>query len=71
MTRYEESRDEDKRFLSHDAAGTPYCVTIRDNTLMDGFVALRNRDTGVEEFVHISELLRTLQTRVGLMYRCL
>ena len=41
--------------------GTPYCVTVQDSTLTNGIVTLRNRDTTLGEFLHISEILKTVQ----------
>lgn len=46
-----------KRYLSQDEIGTPYCVTIDYDTLEDGTVTVRDRDTTKQERVKIEDLL--------------
>ena len=41
-----------KRYLYQDEIGTPFCVTIDYQTLEDGTVTVRNRDTTVQERVN-------------------
>jgi glycyl-tRNA synthetase len=56
-----------KRYRRQDEIGTPYCVTIDFDTLGEGeashkdTVTLRDRDTGEQERVSISELASRLQ----------
>lgn len=45
-----------KRYLSQDEIGTPFCVTIDFQTIDDGMVTVRHRDTGKQDRVNISEL---------------
>lgn len=45
-----------KRYLSQDEIGTPYCITIDFQTLEDGAVTIRDRDTTVQERIRIEEL---------------
>lgn len=45
-----------KRYRRQDEIGTPYCVTIDFDTLEDDTVTLRDRDTGTQERVKLSEL---------------
>ena len=45
-----------KRYRRQDEIGTPYCVTIDFDTLENQTVTVRNRDTGTQERVSISEL---------------
>lgn len=52
-------------YAHHDEIGTPYCVTILQSTLSNGVVALRNRDTTLQEFLHISDVLKTLQSHTN------
>lgn len=42
---YDETANIGKRYRRQDAIGTPYCVTVDDNTLENGIVTLRDRDT--------------------------
>ncbi len=45
-----------KRYRRQDEIGTPYCVTIDFDTLEDGTVTVRNRDTTEQERVKVEEL---------------
>jgi len=45
-----------KRYLYQDEIGTPFCVTIDHDTLVDSMVTVRDRDTMKQERVHITEL---------------
>ena len=40
-----------KRYLTQDEAGTPWCVTVDYQTLSDGSVTVRDRDTTSQERV--------------------
>ncbi|XP_028394670.1 DNA polymerase subunit gamma-2, mitochondrial-like [Dendronephthya gigantea] len=51
----------DKYACQQDEIGTLYTVTVQDSTLTNGIVTLRNRDTTLSEFLHISEVLKTVQ----------
>jgi glycyl-tRNA synthetase len=54
-----------KRYRRQDEIGTPFCVTIDFDTLEDSAVTLRDRDTGTQERVAISELSSQLQAQLG------
>jgi len=45
-----------KRYRRQDEIGTPYCITIDFDTLQDGTVTIRDRDTTEQKRVKISEL---------------
>lgn len=45
-----------KRYLAQDEIGTPYCVTIDFQTLEDGMVTVRDRDSAQQERVKIVDL---------------
>ena len=45
MTSYDESGNIGKRYRRADAIGTPFCITIDDETINNGTVTLRDRDT--------------------------
>ncbi len=45
-----------KRYRRQDVIGTPYCVTIDYDTLENGTVTIRDRDTMKQELVKIEEL---------------
>ena len=50
-----------KRYRRQDEIGTPYCVTIDFDTLENETVTLRDRDTGKQERIEISKLLKALK----------
>ncbi|MEK7157639.1 MAG: glycine--tRNA ligase [Patescibacteria group bacterium] len=50
-----------KRYRRQDEIGTPFCVTIDFDTLEDGTVTVRDRDTGKQERVKVSELTSFLK----------
>ncbi len=45
-----------KRYRRQDAIGTPLCVTVDHDSLVDGMVTVRDRDTMEQERIPISEL---------------
>lgn len=45
-----------KRYRSQDEIGTPYCITVDYETLEDGTVTIRDRDTMEQKRVKIEEL---------------
>ena len=53
---YDEKDSIGKRYRRQDALGTPFCITIDHDTLTDGKVTIRDRDTMQQERVAISEL---------------
>ncbi len=46
-----------KRYRRHDEAGTPYCVTFDFDSLEDGSVTTRERDTMDQQRMKIDELV--------------
>ena len=53
-----------KRYYSQDEIGTPYCVTVDFDSLEDGAVTIRERDTTEQIRVPIADLLPELQRRL-------
>jgi glycyl-tRNA synthetase len=53
---YDESGSIGRRYRRMDEAGTPYCVTIDSDTLSDGSVTIRERDSMKQERVNGSEI---------------
>lgn len=49
-----------KRYRRQDEIGTPFCITIDFQTLDDDTATVRNRDSGAQERVAISELLERI-----------
>ena len=50
-----------KRYRRQDEIGTPYCITVDFDTLADDTVTLRDRDTGEQERIPISDLVSKLK----------
>lgn len=53
---YDDRGNIGKRYLAQDEVGTPYCVTIDYQTLEDGSVTVRDRDTTQQERITIDKL---------------
>ncbi|MBR5662580.1 MAG: glycine--tRNA ligase [Bacilli bacterium] len=53
---YDESGSIGKRYRRADAIGTPFCITIDDETINNNTVTVRNRDTMEQEVVNINDL---------------
>lgn len=53
-----------KRYRRQDEIGTPFCVTIDFDTLQDDAVTVRDRDTGEQERVSVSELTTYLKKKM-------
>ncbi len=54
-----------RRYRRQDAIGTPYCVTVDFDSLTDGTVTLRDRDTLKQERISIEDLVRTIESRIS------
>ena len=63
---YDEKDSIGKRYRRQDAIGTPYCVTVDHDSLTDGCVTLRERDTMTQERVPISELHSIVEKKVSM-----
>ena len=63
---YDEKDSIGKRYRRQDAIGTPYCVTVDHDTLEDGCVTLRSRDTMEQERVGISDLAAIIEDKVSI-----
>ena len=53
---YDETQSIGKRYRRQDEIGTPYCVTVDFDSLEDGAVTVRDRDTMKQERIAISDL---------------
>lgn len=56
MAEYDDSGSIGRRYARSDEVGTPYCVTIDHQTLKDGTVTIRDRDTTKQIRVKIKKL---------------
>ena len=64
MTNYDESGNIGKRYRRQDVIGTPFCITIDDNTLNEDTVTVRFRDTMKQETVKINDLVRYIEDKI-------
>ena len=58
---YDESGSIGRRYARADESGVPVCITVDYDTLTDGTVTLRDRDTREQQRVPISELASRLR----------
>ena len=56
MCGYDEAGSIGKRYRRSDAIGTPFAITIDDNTINDGTVTVRDRDTMEQVTISLKEL---------------
>ena len=61
---YDETQAIGRRYRRQDEIGTPLCVTVDFDTLDDGAVTVRDRDTMAQDRVSIDRLLRYLRERL-------
>ena len=64
MTEYDETGAIGKRYRRQDEIGTPFCVTYDFDTLEDGCVTVRDRDTMAQERVKLEELSAYIESRL-------
>ena len=63
---YDEKDSIGKRYRRQDAVGTPFCVTIDHDTLADGTVTLRDRDSMDQTRVKIEDLPAIIGAKVNM-----
>jgi len=61
---WDESGAIGRRYRRMDEVGTPFCVTVDFETLEQGTVTVRDRDTMKQERIAVSELRNYLETRI-------
>ena len=64
-TFWDESGAIGRRYRRMDEAGTPYCVTVDFQTLEDGTVTLRDRDSMQQVRISVPDLLAKLDAEIG------
>ena len=63
-TGYDEAGSIGKRYRRQDAIGTPYCVTIDNDTIEKETVTIRNRDTMEQETIALKDLTTYLNEKI-------
>ena len=64
MTTYDDTGSIGKRYRRSDAIGTPYAITIDDDTINNGTVTLRDRDTMEQVKMSIDEVISYVNDRI-------
>ena len=65
MCSYDESGSIGKRYRRQDAIGTPFCITIDDETINNGTVTLRDRDTMEQVTLKLEEVKDYINERIS------
>jgi glycyl-tRNA synthetase len=63
---YDEKDSIGKRYRRNDALGTPFCLTIDYETIDDGAVTIRERDTMTQKRIPILELNEYIDSKVNM-----
>jgi glycyl-tRNA synthetase len=63
---YDESAAIGRRYRRQDEVGTPFCLTVDGQTLQDGTVTLRDRDTLQQERVAADRVGEIIKERIAL-----
>ena len=64
MTTYDESGNIGKRYRREDVIGTPFCITIDDETLNNNTVTIRHRDTMEQITLSLDEVVGYINTNI-------
>ncbi len=64
MTSYDESGSIGKRYRRADVTGTPWCVTIDEETLNNDTVTIRDRDTMEQTTIKVDEIEKYIEDRI-------
>lgn len=64
MTSYDESGTIGKRYRRADAVGTPFCITIDDETINNNTVTIRHRDTMEQETISLDDVVKFVEERI-------
>ncbi len=64
MVTYDETGNIGKRYRRQDVIGTPYCITVDEETLNNGTVTVRNRDTMEQEIIKVDDLKEYIQNKI-------
>ena len=63
-TSYDETGNIGKRYRRQDVIGTPFCITIDEDTLNNNTVTVRDRDTMQQITLNIDELVKYIEDKV-------
>jgi glycyl-tRNA synthetase len=63
-TSYDETASIGKRYRRADVVGTPFCITIDDETINNGTVTVRDRDTMEQITLKIEEVIPYIESKL-------
>ncbi len=63
---YDDNGNIGKRYRRQDEIGTPFCIVIDFDTLENDTVTVRDRDTGKQERIKVSDLKNYLKERINM-----
>ena len=64
MVSYDESGSIGKRYRRQDAIGTPFCITIDNNTLENNTVTIRDRDTMEQITLNLEDVVKYIAEKI-------
>lgn len=64
MVDYDDAGSIGKRYRRQDEIGTPFCITYDFDSLEDGCVTVRDRDTMAQERIAISDLVSYIENKI-------
>lgn len=64
MTTYDETGNIGKRYRRQDVIGTPFCITIDEDTLANNTVTVRDRDTMKQDVVKLDDLKEYIESKI-------
>ena len=64
MTNYDEAGNIGKRYRRNDVIGTPFCITIDDETINNNTVTLRDRDTMNQITINLDQVVDYVNERL-------
>ena len=64
MTDIDESGSIGKRYRRADVIGTPFCITIDDDTINNDTVTVRFRDTMEQVNIKVDEVINFVQDKI-------
>ncbi len=64
MTTYDETGSIGKRYRRQDVIGTPYCITVDDETLNNNTVTIRNRDDMSQITLPVTEAIEFVKDKI-------
>ena len=62
---YDEKGAVGRRYRRQDEAGTPYCITVDGQTLADGTVTIRDRDSLEQQRIKIDQCAEVIRKRIN------